>query len=416
MARPSDIRVHLHAHELPAFARLRPLGDLDLQFPPGDKVFRRHAESRRCHLLRGCGDPLFFVVGVFPPLPAVAPSAKLPHREYHVALALGAHRTERHRPRAEPREDLLPGLHFHLGQRRSRRYDVEQVADVYRLGLPPHFHKLPVQILTRLVGDAVPHHPVDDRGAGCGHRVLFPHCPAHVLAELIRMEEPVRVFRVRRKCSLLQYVHCQLFVPDPAERRRDAREEVLHELAAESDRGKKLRAHVALHDGDPHLRHDLEETRLQRVQIVPFPDVGGEPAERLAVVVPDYFERKVRTDRRCAESYQRGDMVRRPCLPRMHDDGGLQPDSRFVEGADDRAQPDQTGNRRMFVVGRLVAQDNDARAPLDTLQHGGGKRIHGGPERPDTPLPLEYHREYQRDNVRLRPALVAERFNESHLS
>ena len=273
MARARDIPVHLYAHELPPFTRLCSLRDLDLQLPPRHKVLCGHAEPGRCNLFRVGGDTLQLIEGVLSPLPAVASSSQLAHGENDVALALGAHRSERHCSRPEPCEYRPAPLDFIGRERGSRRRDIEQVSDVHRFGFSPHGDELPVEVRPCIIRDLVAHHPVDDGRTGGRHSMFLSHRPARVFAELVRVEELLTVLGACGKSGLLEYVLRQFLIADPTEGSHDPREEVVHQFAPQTDRREELGAHVALYHGDPDLGHDLQEPRFERVQIVPLPDL-----------------------------------------------------------------------------------------------------------------------------------------------
>src|SRR5262249_44375432 len=107
-----DALVHLVAGQLPALARLRALGDLDLQLVGIDQVLGADAEARARHLLDGAAPEVTVGIGdVAPRLLAafagVAASAEPVHGDGQRLVGLGADAPEAHGAGHEPPDDGL---------------------------------------------------------------------------------------------------------------------------------------------------------------------------------------------------------------------------------------------------------------------------------------------------------------------
>ena len=117
MPQPRDDIIHFVAGQLPAFARLRALRHLDLQFVGIDQIVRGHAESRRGHLLHRAAPQIAVGVGlealfVFPALARIRFAADAVHGDGQRLVRLFADRTERHRSGRKALDDFFGGLDF----------------------------------------------------------------------------------------------------------------------------------------------------------------------------------------------------------------------------------------------------------------------------------------------------------------
>src|SRR5205085_8504620 len=112
-----DVLVDLVAWQLATLARLRALGDLDLQLVGVDQVVGGDAEAARRHLLdRGAAIVAVRVervaARVLTALTRVRLAAHGVHRDGERLVRLGGERAERHRAGREPPDDLLGGLYL----------------------------------------------------------------------------------------------------------------------------------------------------------------------------------------------------------------------------------------------------------------------------------------------------------------
>ena len=117
VADAGDVGVDLSAGQLAAFARLRALRNLDLQFVGIRQVPNRDAKPAARHLLDR--RPLRIAVGqqleplgVFATFARVAFAAEPVHRDRQRFVCLGRDRAKAHRAGAEPLHDLLGRHHF----------------------------------------------------------------------------------------------------------------------------------------------------------------------------------------------------------------------------------------------------------------------------------------------------------------
>ena len=95
-----------------------------------------------------------------------------------------------------------------------------------------------------------------------------------------------------------------------ADPRRGPREVAVDEAAVEADRLEDLRAAVALQRRDPHLRHDLQDALVQRLDVVADGALVGQSLEHpLLNHVVERLEREVGVDRAGAVADEQRDVV-----------------------------------------------------------------------------------------------------------
>ena len=128
-----DEIVDLVAGKLAAFARLRALRHLDLQFVGVDEVVTGDAEARRGDLLdRAAAEVAVRIAhearGILAALAGVALAADAVHRDGEIFVRLLADRSERHRAGLEALDDLAGRLDFFERYRRPIRIELEQRA------------------------------------------------------------------------------------------------------------------------------------------------------------------------------------------------------------------------------------------------------------------------------------------------
>ena len=136
VTQPRDVRHDFHRRQLPAFARLRALRDLDLQFVGGPQIRRRDAEARGCDLLRPAAVPVavrgaHVAVRLLAAFAAVAARPDPVHRARDHAMRFGRQRADRHRGGEEPPADRFSRFHALERDRRGRR-ELEQIPDCGR--------------------------------------------------------------------------------------------------------------------------------------------------------------------------------------------------------------------------------------------------------------------------------------------
>ena len=117
VARAGYHLIHLEARQLPALTRLGTLRHLDLYLLGVDKIFRRHTEASRSHLL-GFARQWYAVVcgmearGVLSSLARIAARPQFVHRQRQRFVSLLADCPERDGTRHEMTHDLLHRLHL----------------------------------------------------------------------------------------------------------------------------------------------------------------------------------------------------------------------------------------------------------------------------------------------------------------
>src|SRR5882724_4461536 len=115
MPNGGDLGGDLMAGQLPAFTRLRALGDFDLELVGRNKIFRSHTEAGRRDLLDSAvceiaARSTFESVIVFAAFAAVALGAKPVHRDGQSFVRLFRKRAERHSRRRETRQHAFGGF------------------------------------------------------------------------------------------------------------------------------------------------------------------------------------------------------------------------------------------------------------------------------------------------------------------
>ena len=126
MACPGDLRVHLAPGQLPAFARLGPLGHLDLDLLCAGQIGAGHAEAPGRHLLDGAVFRVAVRKGqearrVLPAFAGIAPAAQPVHRDGQALMRLPAEGAVGHGPGLEPADNVFDRFHLLNGDGLPRR-------------------------------------------------------------------------------------------------------------------------------------------------------------------------------------------------------------------------------------------------------------------------------------------------------
>ena len=329
VAHRGDDLVHLGARQLPAFAGLGPLDDLDLQLVGVGQVVDGHPEAAGGHLLdRGAagvavrlGDPAPWVLA---PLARVRLAAHAVHGDGEGLVGLGGDGAVAHGAGREAADDLLLGLDLLQGHGRAGHAGAElQQAAQRRLAgrdLVRVLREAPVGVLAARArghlqvghGDRVPHvavaAPAPVELAGIGQ-----HRDADLLAA--------------RVAELVPTLH--LLGEDREARTLDAArgpgEAAVHDLVGEAHGLEDLRALVGLQRGDPHLRHDLQDPLrgplpVRGHDVVVAVDVLGVLEQSVGPGLPERLEGEVGVDRVGAVADEQAEVVHLPGLAGLHHD------------------------------------------------------------------------------------------------
>ena len=112
VTQPGDQFVHLAPGQLPAFARLGSLRDLDLQDLGVDQVLRRNAKPPGSHLL-DLGGPVGPVTRrILAPFPRIGTGTQTVHGFRESLVRIRRQRTQRHAGRIKARGDLFYRFYF----------------------------------------------------------------------------------------------------------------------------------------------------------------------------------------------------------------------------------------------------------------------------------------------------------------
>ena len=160
---------------------------------------------------------------------------------------------------------------------------------------------------------------------------------------------------------------------------RGRREILVDHLPAQADRLEILRAAIALKRRDAHLGHDLQQTLVDRLDVVfdGGPDVVHFRQPAIGNHVRQRLERHIRIDRAGAVADQRGEMMNLARLAALDDQPAVCALAFSDEMMVDAGRRQQSRNRRLFF-GRAAVRKNEQRvAVVDRARCGGAQFIHG---------------------------------------
>ena len=296
-----DLVVDLVPGQLPAFAGLGALRDLDLQLVGVDEVVRRDAESGARHLLDGAA--LEVPVGhreeasrVLAALARVRAPADAVHRDRQVLVRFLADAAEAHRSGREPPDDVRRRLDLLDGNGRARGDEIPAAAQrVGRVALLVDRARV-VGVRARVLHANCLVQAADGAGR--------PQVPLAADAPEVRAADVERVLVARRFGHVVgrdlegrrvaqQRLAGDLGQPDAADARRDPGEPAVDRLLTDADRLEDLRPLIARQAGDAHLAHDLQQALVERMHVV-VRAVGGGDVEFEA---RDRLEGQVRVHR-----------------------------------------------------------------------------------------------------------------------
>ena len=269
VARLGDDVVHLEARQLSALAGLRTLRHLDLYLLGVHQILRRHAEASRGYLLRLARQAHAVhrrvIAGiVLAALAGVRARAQTVHGQGQRLVRLDAECTERHGTGDEVLHDALHRLDL-VNRRRLRRLlkseEVAQEDGRFLLvdGLCPFLELLvaaltggQLQLRNRLrvpgVLDAVP---------APRELPVVRQCPVCRCITATPLMQPYRIPR-----NLLQ--------PDAADGAHLRPEVAAQHLLADADALEYLRPSVRPYGRDAHLRHNLLQSLVHGLDVVPL--------------------------------------------------------------------------------------------------------------------------------------------------
>ncbi len=322
--------------QLASLAGLCPLRHLDLQLVGVDEILRRHAETRRGHLLdlraqriafaqRDVGDDALDARGqrlarlhgriatrVLAAFAGVRLAADPIHRHGERRVRFGRDRAQAHRARREALDDLGRGFDF------LERHGLARMAEFEEPAQRQHALRLVVdQRRVFLVRLRAP-------GARCvlqlGDRVRRPHVVFAADAIVVLATDVERVAQQRRiaECRPMQPRRFlgDLEQADALDVACGAGEIFFDELALQAHSLEDLRAAVRLVRRDAHLGHHLVEPLRNRLDVL----VGGILRRRARPELglrSKRLQREVRMDRLGAvpgEQREMMDLARRPGL------------------------------------------------------------------------------------------------------
>ncbi|MPL60913.1 hypothetical protein SDC9_06477 [bioreactor metagenome] len=349
---------HLHARKLAALAGLGALRDLDFQLFAVVQVFGGHAEPARGHLL----DLRRRVVAVrfghemrriLAALATVRLRADAVHRDVQGLVRLRPERAERHAGGDEALADRGDRFHLLDRHRLAERLDVEQVTDVNRRVRPHHRRILLPQVIARPVAGRLQH----------VHRLRFPGVLLAGAARLVEAADRQHVLTAKPalRMHLLQLV-LDAVQADAGDARMHAREELGHHGARQAHRLEVQTTAIGGDDRDPHLRHDLQQARVDRVTIAAHvvDERAGQQAALDAVI--DAVLREVGVHRRRARADQHGEVMAVDAFGRAHVHRGEGPQPLAGQPRMHRRGREDHRHRHLLGILMLVGQHEVQRA------------------------------------------------------
>ncbi len=319
----------LGAGQLAAFAGLRALGHLDLDFLGGREVGGSDAEAAGGDLLDG-GVGIVAVgadvetIRIFAAFAGVGLAADAVHRDGEGLVHLGRERAEGHAGGGEPLADVLDGFDLFKGDGGlGAEADLEKVFD----GEGLVFVGVELPFLVAL------------EGAGANelvHRRDDLRIPTVVFAFALLVDAVITLVaegdgslgrggRERLRVTA-QGLFGDLGVVDAADGRGGAGEALLDDLFGDAEGFEHLRAAVAGERGDAHLGHDLEEAGVDGGLVVDAGLLGGDGLGGLAGSgeVGDDLEREVGVDGIDTEPEETGEVVDVASLAAFGDEVALE--------------------------------------------------------------------------------------------
>ncbi|MNI29076.1 hypothetical protein D3C73_828810 [compost metagenome] len=290
--------------QLAAFAGLGALGNLDLQHFGVDQVFGGDAEAARGHLL-----DLAALVGaiarrVFATFAGIAAAAEAVHRNRQRLMCLGRERTEADRCGIEAREQLAGRCDVVQGCRRRRRHQLQQIAQ--RRGRAC-MHGIAVLLPRTRVTAA-------RRALQGGHHVRVVHvvfAAVHILQQAADIHALLRIPGLRAQFACIGIQACETGATDA---RGGIGEAQVDDLRLQADDLEQLRAAIAGHGADAHLRDDLRQALVDALAVAAADlrllTALAELEDAATAEVEQGLVGQVRIDGRGTEAEQAGHVVR----------------------------------------------------------------------------------------------------------
>ena len=244
-----DHLVNLVARQLPAFAGLGALRDLDLDDLGIDEILGGDAEAAGRNLLDLRHALVAVTRGILAAFTRVRAATHAVHRDRERLMGLGRQRAERHAGTVEARQNFLDRLHLVKRHGFAGRLDVHQVAQCCDR---PFVNQPRIFSITFKVTGLY-------RGLqGCDDvRVIaMIFTVVHILVQTALLDQFTRFPCHLRELSL---VIEQVVEVRSLDARCRALEAALHNLVVQTDDLEQLRTAVTRDGRDTHLRHDLEQ-------------------------------------------------------------------------------------------------------------------------------------------------------------
>ncbi len=364
--------IHLVTRQLAAFSGLGALRHFDLEIVGADEVLAGDAKARRRDLFDGAAARIAVRIRriarrIFAAFTGVRLSAEPVHRDGERLVRLLADRAVRHCAGGEAPDDLFDRLDLVKWHRFLRRAQLQKPAERRK---PP---ALIVDELRVLLEDRVLAGP---RGVlQLEHRVrieqvILPVTTPLVFAAFVEVGLADGPIRVRALMSLDHFLRDYVDA-DAADARGRPREVLVDERRIETDRFEDLRAAVALQRRDTHLRHDLQNALVERVDVVlhrlSVRDAGNQPVPKHVV---ERLEGKIWIDDAGAVAQEQRAVMHFAGVARLDHEAAVGACALEDEMVVHAGRREQARDRSASAVGSAIRQDQDRVARFD-----GGARL-----------------------------------------
>ena len=355
--------VHLAGRELTAFTGLCALSHLNLQILGMTEIVDRDTETARCNLADGgtanfTVRPRSIAIRVFTTFTAVAHGSHAVHGDSDGFVSFGAQGAKAHGARDKVLDDVFAGFDFGNIDR-SRFLELEESAEcgkafglvVNELGIG-----LELFVIAHL-------HCLAECGDGLRRpQMAFTFAAVAVLAAFLENAACIGKSDVATSVDFLS----DFLEADSFDTACGSREVLVDKFAVETDGFEYLGAAVAAKRRNAHLRHDLEETLIDSL------DVVGCSRNRIHVEfavmahVRNAFESKIRVDDRCSVTEQERKVHHFADFAGLHDQADFRADTGFDKRAVHASGSEERRHRYITPIDILVRKHDD----VETILHG----------------------------------------------
>ena len=378
MPHPADNFIHLVTRQLPALPGLGSLRHFDLQVRGVDQVVGRNPEAARGHLLDGAVAGIAVgirgvAVIILAALAGVAARPDAVHGNGHGFVGFLADGAERGGPGGKAPDNIFSRLHFRQRNRRPVILELQQAAQGRQLAalvVDPL-----AELLIRL--PAVGPGGVLELGDSVGIPLVdFAVPPPLVHPARFQIQLAGQGLRRKGKAMPLQLIRRHGVQSNAGHPGGRPGKVLVNQILIQTDGLKNLRPPVALHRGNAHLGHYLEQALFVGLEIVFHGIIGIRPVQLAAFrQILHRVQSQIGIDRPGPIAQEQAEVMHFPGFSGLYhqaDFGALAlPDEVMVDGGGSQ----QAGNRRLGRVQFPVGQDDQGATLGNGLGRGGAQFI-----------------------------------------